>query len=96
VIVVGITLEAPMTVYRYSSGVSPAAGRFLTTTETVSQISSPASANIALRLPVGATAETLNTFTIPAGTRIFVGGVEGGANTATQVFIENASVLIPH
>ena len=45
---------------------------------------------------MGATAETLNVFTIPAGTRIFIGGVEGGADTATQIFIEDISVLIPH
>ena len=86
----------PLTAYRYSGGVSAASGRFLTTAGTVAQISSPAAANIAPRLPVGATAETLNTFTIPAGTRIFVGGVKGGADTATQIFIENPSVLIPH
>ncbi|MGH7945851.1 MAG: RHS repeat-associated core domain-containing protein [Opitutaceae bacterium] len=70
-------LQAPMTAFRYSGGVSGATGRFLTTAETVSQISSPAAASIALRLPVGATAKTLNTFTIPAGTRIFTGGRTG-------------------
>jgi len=89
-------LQESMTAYRYSGGVSEATGRFLTTTDTVNQISSPAAASIALRLPVGATAETLNTFTIPAGTRIFTGGVAGGADTATQIFIENPGVLIPH
>jgi hypothetical protein len=88
-------LQAPMTAYRYSGGVSAATGRFLTTAETVSQISSPAAASIALRLPVGATAETLNTFAIPAGTRIFTGGVAGGADTATQIFIRNPGVLVP-
>jgi RHS repeat-associated protein len=77
-------LQAPMTAYRYSGGVSAATGRFLTTAETVSQISSPAAASIALRLPVGATAQTLNTFTVPAGTRIFTGGVAGGADTAPK------------
>ena len=89
-------LREPMTAYRYSGGVSGATGRFLTTADTVSQISSPAAASIALKLPVGATAETLNTFTIPAGTRIFTGGVAGGADTATQIFIKNPGVLIPH
>jgi hypothetical protein len=77
-------LQAPMTAYRYSGGVSAATGRFSTTAETVSQISSPAAASIALRLPVGATAQTLNTFTVPAGTRIFTGGVAGGADTAPK------------
>ncbi len=89
-------LQNNMTAYRYSGGVSGPVGSFLTTGETISQISSPVSASIALRLPVGATAETLNTFTIPAGTRIFTGGVAGGADTASQIFIQNPSVLIPH
>ena len=89
-------LQESMTAYRYSGGASGATGRFLTTADTVGQISSPAAASIALRLPVGATAETLNTFTIPAGTRIFTGGVAGGADTATQIFIQNPGVLIPH
>jgi hypothetical protein len=88
-------LETDMTVYRYSGGVSQPIGRFLTNAETVNQISSSAAASIALRLPVGATAETLNTFVIPAGTRIFTGGVSGGATTALQIFIKDASVLIP-
>jgi hypothetical protein len=89
-------LRESMTAYRYSGGVSSAGGRFLTTADTVTQISSPAAASIVLRLPVGATAETLNTFTIPAGTRIFTGGVAGGADTATQIFIEDPSVLVPY
>jgi RHS repeat-associated protein len=89
-------LETPMTAYRYSGGVSGSIGRFLTTAETVNQISSPAAASIALRLPVGATAETLNTFIIPAGTRVFTGSVSGGATTALQIFIKDASVLIGH
>jgi hypothetical protein len=85
-----------MIAYRYSGGVSGEVGRFLTDANTVKQISSAAAASIALRLPVGATAETLNTFIIPAGTRVFTGGVSGGATTAMQIFIKNASVLIRH
>ena len=88
-------LKEAMDVYRYSGGVAQPAGRFLTTANTVSQISSPAAASIALRLPAGATAEALNSFTIPVGTRIFAGGIEGGADTATQIFLRNSSVLIP-
>jgi hypothetical protein len=38
---------------------------------------------------------TLNTFTIPAGTQIFTGGVANGAEGATQIYIQNPSVLIP-
>ncbi|MDB6172921.1 MAG: hypothetical protein JWL59_2232, partial [Chthoniobacteraceae bacterium] len=87
-------LEDSIVAYRYSGGVSGATGRFLTTAETVSQISSPTAASIALNLPAGATAETLNSVVIPAGTRIFVGGVEGGADSAVQIFIRNAGVLI--
>ncbi len=49
-------LQNNMTAYRYSGGVSGPVGSFLTTGETISQISSPVSASIALRLPVGATA----------------------------------------
>jgi len=89
-------LEEPMTAYRYSGGVSAPEGRFLTTADTVSQIHSPVSASVALNLPAGATAETFNTFTIPAGTRIFTGGVAGGADTATQIFIRDPSILIRH
>lgn len=91
-----IVLDEDMIAYRYSGGVSQPIGSFLTTADTVSQISSPVSASIALNLPEGATAETLNTFTIPAGTRIFLGGVAGGADTATQIFIQDPSVLIFH
>jgi len=89
-------LQEEMVAYRYSGGVSAPVGNFLTTADTVSQISSPVSASIALRLPVGATAETLNAFRIPAGTQIFTGGVAGGADTATQIFIQNPSVVIPY
>jgi RHS repeat-associated protein len=89
------TLTEGMTAYRYSGGVSAASGRFLTDAATMGQISSPVSAGIALNLPLGATAETLNVFTIPAGTTIFTGGVAGGADTALQIFIQNPSVLIP-
>ena len=88
-------LQQDLTAYRYSGGISQASGRFLTTADTVSQISSPVSASIALNLPVGATAQTLNAFTIPAGTQIFTGGVAGGADTVIQIFIHNPSVLIP-
>ena len=89
-------LQEDIIAYRYSGGISPPAGRFLTTGDTVSQISSPVSASIALNLPEGATANILNTFIIPAGTRIFTGGVAGGADTATQVFSSDPSVLIAH
>ena len=88
-------LQEPITAYRYSGGASQPAGSFLTTADTVSQISSPQAASTALNLPATATAETLNTFTIPAGTRIFTGGVAGGADTATQIYIRDPSVLIP-
>jgi hypothetical protein len=81
------TLTEEMTAYRYSGGVSSATGRFLTDAATVNQISSPVSASIALNLPVGATAETLNVFTIPAGTTIYTGGVAGKADTALQIFV---------
>ncbi|MFZ1217893.1 MAG: RHS repeat-associated core domain-containing protein, partial [Chthoniobacterales bacterium] len=87
-------LKTNMVAYRYSGGVSGEIGRFLTNAETVNQISSSAAASIALRLPVGAAAEALNTFIIPAGTRIFTGGVAGGATGAMQIFIKNASILM--
>ena len=75
--------------------VDEAVGRFLTTADNVSQISSPVSASIALNRPANATAETLNAFVIPARTTIFTGGVAGGADTAVQSFIRDSSVLIP-
>jgi len=46
-----------------------------------------------LKLPEGATAETLNRFTIQKGTEIFVGRIKGGPPGATQVFIKDPSVL---
>jgi hypothetical protein len=68
----------------------------LTNADTVAQISSPQSASIALKLPAYNTAQELNTFVIPAGTRIYYGGVAGGADTATQIFIQDSTVLIPY
>ena len=88
-------LEQDMIAYRYSGGVSQALGNYLTTAETVSQISSPVSARIALNLPEGATADVLNAFIIPSGTQIFIGGVAGGADSAIQIFILDWSVLSP-
>jgi len=32
----------------------------------------------------------------PAGTRIYYGGVAGGGDTATQIFIQDSTVLIPY
>jgi RHS repeat-associated protein len=90
-----ITLAEDLTAFRYSGGTTPNVGRFLTTSDTVAQISSGVSASIALNLPANATAATLNVFTIPAGTTIFMGGVAGGAESAIQIFIQDASVLIP-
>ena len=89
-------LQEDMLAYRYSGGVSESVGRFLTTGGTVNQISSPVSASLALNLPEGATAAQLNRFIIPTGTRIFTGRVAGGADSATQIFIRDSRVLIPH
>ena len=72
------------------------AGSYLTTGETVAQISSPQSASIALNLPVYNTASQLDAFVIPTGTRIYYGGVAGGADTATQIFVNDATVLMPY
>jgi len=71
-------LESDVVAYRFSGGVSGAQGRFLTTRQTISQIASPKDAIDALKLPSGATAEQLNQWIIPKGTRIFYGRVEGG------------------
>lgn len=68
-------------------------GRLLTTPQTVRQIGSPAAAQRALNLPPGATAEQLNALVIPKGTTIYYGRVAGGGETATQIFIQNPSVL---
>ncbi len=62
-------LAEDMTAFRYSATGTP--GRFLTTAETVNQISSPVLASIALNLPAANTAEILTTYTIPAGTTVF-------------------------
>jgi RHS repeat-associated protein len=89
------TLSEPMIAFRFSGGTSPAVGNFLTDADTVAQISSPVSASIALNLPATNSAETLNTFLIPAGSTIYTGGVAGGADTATQIYIQNSSLLMP-
>jgi hypothetical protein len=88
-------LQQDVVAYRYSGGTSPAPGRFLTTSQTVEQIGSPAAAQRALSLPAGATAEQLNAFVIPRGTTIYYGRVAGGGERATQIFIQDASVLRP-
>ena len=87
-------LQSNVRAYRYSGGVSPAKGSWLTTRQTVSQIATPANAQKLLNLPSGATAETLNTFVIPKGTTLYMGRVAGGGAKATQVFIENPNLLI--
>jgi hypothetical protein len=69
-------------------------GSYLTTADTVTQISSPNAASIALALPEGNTAATLSRFTIPAGTRVWTGGIANGADSATQVYVLNPDVLI--
>ena len=86
-------LEQDVIAYRYSGGVSGGPGRFLTTRQTVSRIESPAAAQRALSLPPGATAQQLNSFVIPKGTTIYYGRVASGGETATQIFIQDASVL---
>jgi len=88
-------LQTDVIAYRYSGGISQPVGRFLTTEQTVRQISTPQDAINLLNLPPGATAEQLNAFKIPKGTRIYYGRVEGGGEKATQIFIEDPSVLIP-
>ena len=88
-------LQSDVEALRFSGGISAPEGRFLTTSQTATGIATPQEAIQALNLPSGATAQQLNTFTIPQGTRIFYGRVEGGWQHATQIFIENPSVLKP-
>lgn len=57
------------------------------------QLTLLAAAQRALNLPSGATAEQLNALVIPKGTTIYYGRVAGGGETATQIFIQDASVL---
>ncbi|QPJ61245.1 MAG: hypothetical protein G3M70_04820 [Candidatus Nitronauta litoralis] len=86
-------LENDTDAFRFSGGVSDPKGRFLTTRQTLRQIDSPQDAQRVLQLPEGATADTLNKFTIPKDTEIFVGRVKGGPSGATQVFIKDPRVL---
>jgi hypothetical protein len=86
-------LQHDVVAYRYSGGTSGAQGRFLTTRQSVEQIGSPAAAQRALNLPAGATAEQLNAFVIPRGTTIYYGRVAGGGERATQIFVQDSSVL---
>jgi hypothetical protein len=88
-------LQSDVVAYRFSGGVSEPTGRFLTTQQTVRWIGTPDEAIRALNLPPGATAQQLNAFTIPKGTQIFYGRVEGGAQGATQIFIRDRGVLVP-
>ncbi|HOX04744.1 MAG TPA: hypothetical protein P5555_21325 [Candidatus Paceibacterota bacterium] len=88
-------LQSDVVAYRFSGGVSDPAGRFLTTQQTVRWIAAPEEAIRALNLPPGATAQQLNAFIIPKGTQIFYGRVEGGAQRATQIFIQDRGILIP-
>lgn len=97
------TLDEDMLAYRYSGpnvdGGNPAypAGRYLTDFDTVAQIgSNPTSPSTVLNLPSGSTAANLNTFIIPAGTTIYTGGIEGGADFALQIYIKDYNVLIPY
>jgi RHS repeat-associated protein len=87
-------LQRPMTVFRYWGGRSPQISPYFTTADTVTQISSPEAARIALNLPGSNLATQLDTFVIPAGTRIYYGGIAGGADTATQVYVMNPEVVM--
>jgi RHS repeat-associated protein len=86
-------LREDVEAYRYSGGISAPRGRYLTTRKTVDRINSPTQAKEALNLPSQATAEQLNTFVIPKGTTIHYGRIEGGSSNATQIFLEDPSVL---
>jgi RHS repeat-associated protein len=87
-------LQRPMTVFRFWGGRSPQISPYFTTADTVTQISSPEAARIALNLPGSNLATQLDGFVIPAGTRIYYGGIAGGADTATQVYIMNPEVVM--
>jgi len=86
-------LKSDVDAFRFSGGISDPKGRFLTTRQTLRKTGSPQDAQRVLKLPEGATADTLNKFTIPKGTNIFVGRVKGGSPGATQVFIKDPGVL---
>jgi hypothetical protein len=83
-----------MTVFRYWGGRSQQVSNYFTTADTVAQISSPQSASIALNLPAYNTASQLDSFVIPAGTRIWYGGISGGADSATQVYVLNPEIVV--
>jgi hypothetical protein len=82
-----------MTVFRYWGGRSPQISTYFTTGDTVAQISSPEAARIALNLPGSNAATQLDAFVIPAGTRIYYGGIAGGADTATQVYVMDPEII---
>jgi len=86
-------LQNDVEAFRYSGGASDPKGRFLTTRQTIRQINSSEDAQRVLQLPAEATAEKLNSFTIPKGTEIFAGRVRGGPAGASQVFIKDPGVL---
>jgi hypothetical protein len=91
-----IELQRDLIVFRFSGGVSGRTGRFLTDASTVNSIGGYGQSVIdALALPAGATAERLNAFIVPKGTTVYVGGVEGGASYAQQIFLNDPDVLVP-
>ena len=91
-----IVLQSDVRAYRYSGGTVDPGGRFLTTRTTVARIGAgEATPGQALNLSPGNTAERLSTFIIPKGTQVFIGGVQGGAPWAKQIFVADSRVLIP-
>jgi len=89
-----LVLKSNVIAYRYWGGSSDKLGHWLTTEGTVSQIGSALEAQIALKLPAGATAEQLTGFVIPRGTEIFIGRVAGGALSATQIWVRDVARLL--
>lgn len=66
----------------------------MTTNQTISQIEFPSQFQQILNLPPGNTAENLSIFKIPAGTEVYIGRIEDGGATATQIYIKNSDCLI--
>lgn len=77
----------PITVYRVWGGNSKEKARWFFSEKTKSLITNTTDAQNVLKLYKN-NATYMTKFEIPAGTRINVGGIKGGANDAIQIFID--------
>jgi len=82
-----------MTVYRVWGGNAKEGGRWFFSSSTKPLLTTSNDAIINLKLYNNA-ATKISTFEIPAGTRIYVGGIKGGHTGAVQIYTESRAIKI--